>query len=169
MNKDIKNKIKEMMNSKAFTYFLRGFGAAVLAVIIFQAGVFVGFHKASFGRDFGDNYMRNFGPSRGHGMPMMKDNIDNFPNSHGAVGKIIKIELPSIIVSDKDGTEKIVNINDDTKIRSMRDDVKSSDLKVDSFVVVIGTPNSNGQIEAKFIRVMPSDLLLQDKPMMPVR
>ena len=37
----------------------------------------------------------------------------------------------------------------------MKSNITTNDLKLDDFVVVIGTPNTQGQIEAKFIRVMP--------------
>jgi hypothetical protein len=40
-------------------------------------------------------------------------------------------------------------------IERLRETVKISDLKVDDFVVVIGEPNDSGQIEAKFIRLLP--------------
>ena len=73
-------------------------------------------------------------------------------------GKIIKIELPTIIVMDKDNTEKVVLIKDDTKIQNKKQDIKNLDLKVDDFIVVIGSPDDQGQIEAKFIRLMPAGM-----------
>jgi len=120
----------------------------------------VGFHKASFGHAWEDNYARNFGmmPDR----PEFGFGKDNFPNANGAIGKIIKIELPTIIVQDKDNTEKVILITDNTKIQKIREDVKNTDLKVEDFVVVIGSPNDKGQIEAKFIRLMPSPELLNN-------
>jgi hypothetical protein len=64
-------------------------------------------------------------------------------------------------VQDNDGTEKIVLIKDDTSIRSMRDDISKDRLKVDDFIVVIGSPNAQGQIEAKLIRLMPAGIPIQ--------
>jgi hypothetical protein len=49
-----------------------------------------------------------------------------------------------------------VVIKEDTAIMRFRETIKPSDLKVDDSIVVIGEPNDAGQIEAKFIRVMPS-------------
>ena len=43
----------------------------------------------------------------------------------------------------------------DTQVEDMRSKIANTDLKLNDFVVVIGEPNSQGQIEAKFIRVMP--------------
>jgi len=147
----IKGDLKKVLESKVAVKILYGIGIVIVAMLIFSAGITVGFHKASFGRAWGENYERNFGmmPNR----PIFGQ--DNFPNANGAVGKIIKIELPNIIVQDKDNTEKVVTIKTDTNIQKERDNIKTTDLKIDDFIVVIGTPNEQGQIEAKFIRVMP--------------
>ena len=148
---NISEKIRKVFDSKTSFRILCGIGIAIVALLIFSAGVDVGFHKASFGRAWGENYEHNFGfvPNP----PVFGG--DNFPNANGAIGKIIKIELPTIIVQDKDNTEKVVLIKNDTQIQEMRAPITSNDLKIDNFVVVIGTPNTQGQIEAKFIRVMP--------------
>jgi hypothetical protein len=58
-------------------------------------------------------------------------------------------------VQDRNNIEKVILIKDDTKIQKMMFDIKASDLIVDDFVTIIGSPNNQGQIEAKFIRVMP--------------
>jgi hypothetical protein len=149
--KEIHEKLKKIFESKVLIGILYGIGIVIIILVVFSVGVSVGFNKASFGRDWGNNYERNFGMQ-----PMPPFGQDNFPNAHGSIGKIIKIELPTIIVQDQDQTEKVVLIKDDTKIQKMRDTIAATDLKVDDFVVVIGLPNNQGQIEAKFIRMMPS-------------
>lgn len=140
-----------VFESKIAFGILCGIGVVLVALLIFYVGVNVGFHKASFGRAWGDNYERNFGfgPDR----PLLGN--DNFPNANGAIGKIIKIELPTIIVQDKDNTEKVVLIENDTKIEKAMTSITSSDLSINDFVVAIGSPNDQGQVEAKFIRIMP--------------
>ena len=154
--KKIYEDIKKFFESKVSFRVLCGIGIVIVVLLIFSAGVTVGFHKASFGRAWGENYERNFGmrPNR----PMF--GRDNFPNASGAIGKIIKIELPNIIVQDKDNTEKAVLIGSDTKVQQGRVDMKAIDLKIDNFVVVIGSPNEKGVIEAKFIRLIPVPELL---------
>jgi hypothetical protein len=156
MNTKIKHSFKEIMReiseSKILKVIICGFGILVVVCAIFEAGVIAGFHKASFERDWGDNYSRNFGPRGAQMMP------ENFPNAHGAVGRIIKIELPTIIVEDKDNTEKVVLISDTTQIRKMREVVKKEDLTLDTSVVVIGSPDAEGQIEARLIRILPVPL-----------
>jgi hypothetical protein len=143
--------IKKFFESKLLLRILCGIGILIIALIIFYAGVTVGIYKASFGRAWAENYERNFGFGPDHPL----SGINNFPNANGAIGKIIKIELPTIIVQDKDNTEKVILTTDDTQIQKMKENIATSDLKISDFVVVIGTPNAQGQIEAKFIRVMP--------------
>jgi len=161
--KKIHEKLEKVFKSKVFVGILYGFGVAVVAVFIFSAGVSVGFHKASFGRAWGENYKNNFGMMPGGPIPNFGK--DNFPNAHGAIGKIIKIELPTIIVQDKDNTEKVILIKDDTQIQKMKDKIQTNDLKIDDFIVVIGSPNDKGQIEAKFIRLMPAPDFLNQPQM----
>ena len=158
--KKIYEDIKKVFESKITTRVLVIIGVIIIAMLIFSAGIFVGFRKAGFGRDWGENYERNFGMRPGN----MMFGRDNFPNSHGAVGKIIKAELPTIIVQDRDNTEKVILIKDDTKIQKMMFNIKASDLAVDDFVTIIGSPNSQGQIEAKFIRVMPLGIPITPPP-----
>jgi len=164
--KKIYEDIKKVFESKVSTRILVGIGIIIVALLIFSAGIAVGFHKASFGRAWGENYERNFGmrPNR----PILGE--DNFPNAHGAIGKIIKIELPTIIVQDsKDNTEKVVLIKNDTQIQKMMTIIKASDLLVDDFVVIIGSPNNQGQIEAKFIRVMPAGMPVFPQTSAPIK
>ena len=141
--------IKKAFESKTSFRILCAIGIILVALLIFSAGVTVGFHKASYGHAWEENYEHNFGMRPNNPL------FDNFPNASGAIGKIIKIALPTIIVQDKDNTEKVVLINDDTKIQKIKELVTPNDLTIDDFIVVIGNPNSQGQIEAKFIRIMP--------------
>ena len=163
--KKIYEDIKKVFESRFSFKILCGIGIVIIALLIFSAGVTVGFHKASFGRAWGENYNENFGMGHHNGdlggigrIGMM----DYFPNAHGATGKIIKMELPNIIVQDKDNTEKTILINTDTKIQKGRQNITTVDLKVDDFIVAIGSPNDKGVIETKFIRVIPSPELLNN-------
>jgi|SRR3989344_4521504 len=144
---------KELLQSKVPKKILYGIGIAVIALVIFQAGVFVGYHKAAFSYRWGDNYYRTFGePQKRFGREFPRG---GFSDAHGATGKIIKIDLPTFVVQGQDNIEKIVVIKNDTAIRRSRNAAQQTDLKIDDFVVVIGSPNDQGQIEAKLIRLMP--------------
>ena len=159
--KEIKEKIGKMFESKIFVGILYGIGIVIILLLVLSAGISIGFHKASFGRAWGDNYERNFGMRPDRPLFVFKGN-DTFPNAHGAIGKIIKIELPTVIVQDKDSTEKVILTENDTQIQRMRGNITINDLKINDFMVVIGSPNLQGQIEAKLIRVMPSPELMLD-------
>lgn len=129
-------------------------GGVVLLLIVFQAGVHVGYHKAAFSYSFGDNYYRNFG-ERHDGRGPFGMEKERFSEAHGALGKIISITASTLIVEDKDNIEKIIIVNDDTTIKRFRDNATIGDLKVSDFIVVIGSPNDQSQIEAKLIRILP--------------
>jgi len=151
--KKVHEKIANFFESKVLVGILYGIGIVIVLALVFSAGISVGFRKAGFSRAWGENYERNFGT---HSMRPPLFDKENFPNAHGAVGKIIKTELPTIIVQDKDQIEKVVLIKDDTKIQKRREEIKQEQLTVDDFLVVVGSPNDRGQIEAKLIRVMPA-------------
>ncbi len=148
--------IKQWLQSPMFIKILCGAGVLVFALAIFQAGIFVGFHKARFSYRFGDNYSRNFaGPLGSFSIRGMMGS-GGFTDSHGVTGKILKVSLPTLVIEGADKIEKIVVITDQTEIREFRGDLKPADLKVDDSAVIIGTPNDQGQIEAKLIRILPA-------------
>lgn len=138
----------------------KGFKGVLIIVVIliflslgFQLGLMVGFRKASFSYQWGDNYHRNFaGPRNG-----FLNNFDrnDFMDAHGTIGQIMKIDDPTVIIRGQDSLEKIVLVNDKTIINRFRENIKLSNLKVDDMIVVIGDPNDGGQLMAKLIRLLP--------------
>lgn len=151
----IKEKLNKIVESKNFRKIIYILGAVFILALVFQAGMMVGFRKASFSRDWGNNYERNFGPKR-EASRLLKDGMRDIPNANGAIGKIIKVDFPNITVLDKDQTEKVVIIKDDTSILERKEILTKDSLTVDKFIIVIGNPNAQGQIEAKLIRIMPN-------------
>jgi len=154
--------LKKVFDGKVLFRILVVIFILIVVVLIFFAGVIVGFHKASFGRAWGEHYYENFGMGYGPGarwMVMMPPHLDvgggYFPDAHGATGKIIKIELPNLIALGQDNIEKTILINTDTKIEEGGKEIASSDLKINDFIITIGSPDERGVIEAKFIRVLP--------------
>ena len=132
----------------------------IIALIIFQAGVFVGYGKAMFYRSIGDRYSPyDQKHARGEGFGEFGNFISdaNLPGGHGAVGKIVSINLPNIVVASPDNVEKTVNISNDTLIRQFRDTIGEKDLKVGDYVIVLGDTSStdNAVVNAKLIRLLP--------------
>lgn len=151
MNIDFK-KISESKNVRVLIYTL---AILFIAICIFQAGMFVGFHKASFSYNYGENFYKEAFGERREGFGMMGMQRDMYMGGHGATGKIVKITLPTILVSGYDNTEKIIRLDDDTVIREFRNELTPQNLKVDDMIVVIGSPNDAGEIQAKLIRILP--------------
>lgn len=142
------------MKSKLAMGILAGIGAVVLALLVFRAGVYVGMRKADFSYRWGENYHRNFGGPREGFMPGMFR--EGEPSAHGAFGKIISLSMPTFTVESSEGVEKLVRIGDGTAIVQFHEPVASSSLAVGDYVVVIGEPNTQGEIEAGLVRVMPA-------------
>ncbi|MHB1316748.1 MAG: DUF5666 domain-containing protein [Minisyncoccota bacterium] len=147
--------IKDFIQSKSFRGILIGLGISIVTLTIFQVGVSVGYRKAIFSHRLGDNFEKNFKDPRGgfgfKGDPREMD----MPGGHGAAGKIVSISLPVIIVAGPDNLEKTVVVNDDTEIREFRNNITKDKLQVGSYIIVLGTPDDKGQIDAKLIRLAP--------------
>lgn len=146
-------KLKEFLESKNFKNILIVIGILAIVSFIFQAGMFVGFRKASFFCDWGENYKKNFGQPRSDFRGMMKRDM---PNSNGVIGEVVEVSLPSILVAGDDGVEKIVNIGSRSLIRKFRDDVSADTIKIGDSVLVVGSPAKGGMIDARLIRIMPT-------------
>jgi len=146
--------LKNFIQSKP--YMALALSAAIVAVIflIFSIGMYVGFHKARFSYQWGENYHRNFaGPKGGFFEDFGgKDFID----ANGVAGQIMKIDGFTLIIKGRDNMERIILVEEDTTIMRFKESVKLAGIKPDDFIVAIGEPNNQGQIEAKFVRILPS-------------
>lgn len=145
--------IKKAPQSKTFFKVIVAVGIVIAIACIFQAGVWTGYRKAAYSFRWGDSYYRSFGGPRGQFAPGLPHG--EMMEAYGVGGRIIKIDLPLLVVEDRDNTEKTVLLKDDTVIRRFRDEIEPADLGIDDQIVVIGEPNDLSQIEAKLIRVMP--------------
>jgi hypothetical protein len=136
-----------------------GLGIFALVVLIFGAGIFVGGIKARFSYRWAESYHKNFaGPPAGFfdnwRMPLPPPG--DFIEGHGTFGEIIKINDSDMVVKGQANVEKIIIITKDTVIEKGRETGKKEELKIGDQIIIIGEPNDSGQIEAKFIRVLPS-------------
>jgi len=148
--------LSTLFQSKTFMGILYGIGIAIILLVVFQAGVFMGYKRADFSRKWGENYLENFtGPPRG-----MMQGIEprGMMNPHGVFGSVIKMDVSSVVIKGPDGIEKIVLVEDDTSIRRYEEAINLADIKAGENLVVIGSPDDKGQIEAKLIRVMTEDM-----------
>lgn len=124
----------------------------IWSVLILQLGIKVGFSKASYFFKYSDSYYKNI-----KGKPNMPLGLEDndLPRSHGAIGKILQIAFPNLIIEDNDGLEKIVVLGNGTIIKKFGQSASTSDIRSNDFAIVIGTPNERSEIDAKLIRILP--------------
>lgn len=146
--------LKNIGESKKFKVVMLLIVALVFTLIIFRAGVLVGYRKAAFSYRFGENYYQSFVGDRPG--PFHAFFGRDLPGGSGAVGKIVRISLPNLVVVGSDNIEKVVVVDTDVAIRRFRDSISATDLRVGDFVVVLGSPDDKGEVMAKLIRVMPA-------------
>lgn len=144
------------LQSSTTKVVLTTIAAMIGLMLVFQLGVFVGFHKAAFAFRWGDNYHRNFGGPQGGFLRDFEGR--DFINGHGTAGTIASIDGQTLVIKDRDHAEKIIHIETDTAITKGRDAATIADLQPDLNVVVIGSPQDDGSINAKMIRVFANDL-----------
>jgi hypothetical protein len=129
---------------------------AILALlVVFGLGIVVGYRRAIFASSFGENYYRNF-----YGDPLARPamgmvNMGSI-TSHGVVGEVIDVGSGTIAVKSAMGDEASIVIASNTPIREMGSAVPIEEIVVGDNVAIIGEPNSNGQVDAKFIRIFES-------------
>ncbi len=147
--------MKDLLQSSKTRAILWILGAAIVILLVFGAGVLVGYHGAFYVGRFGENYYHNF--------------FGEFPpgrmaNGHGVAGEVIDMASSTLSVRDADGDESSVLIVPATVIREANRTIALSDVRVGNGVVVIGAPNENGQIEAQLVRVFASSSSLPVPP-----
>lgn len=149
--------LQEYIQSKTARRILMGIGVLIVVLFVFEAGIWVGYRRGTFTCKLSDNYFRIFGEEQGEHMGLRGQILrGEMPGGHGATGKIVNVNLPMLVVADANRIEKSVHINEDTLIKRINETITASDLKTDDFIIVMGNPNDQGQIEARLIRVLPA-------------
>jgi hypothetical protein len=142
--------LKTFYTSKKVKYALGALVLLAVLLFVFQAGVIVGISRANFSGQLGDNYSRMFDGGHPEGV------TPNAPLGYGTSGKILSLSNGTITVGAGDNTEKIVKITADTIIRVSHSQATTTDLKVGDSIVVVGSPDTKGEIEARLIRIVPT-------------
>lgn len=142
-----------LLSSKKFWIVIGILLGLASLLLVFQAGMSIGERKAAFACRWADNYQRNFaGPKKGF--------MSRFPNpeiieSHGAFGRVLRVDPSSLVIKRPDGIERIVDVSTDTEILRTRFRINLSDVQTDEEAVVIGRPTEDGRIRAGLIRILP--------------
>ncbi len=156
MNEEKQNNKKT--NHDILKRIIIGLASFAVVVLIFGVGMFVGGMKAKFSYRWAESYHKNFaGPKTGFLGDWRNFPKGDFIEGHGVFGKIIELNDSGFVIFDikkKEDTEKMIVINEDTIIKKGKE-ITKDELKVGDQVVIIGSPNEEGQIEAKLIRTFP--------------
>ena len=158
VNEDKHHDHKKPVSPDALKVIILALAGLAAAILIFGAGVKVGGLKARYAYRWADNYHKNFaGPGRGFMMDDWRNfTKEDFMEGHGVFGEIIELNGQNLIIKGAKDTENIIIINQDTVLKKRRDTVAKDALKIGDKVVIIGSPNEQGQIEAKLIRIFNS-------------
>lgn len=143
----------EFFKSSKFKAILYLLVLLLAAVIIFEGGVAVGYHRAAFSYQWNDNYFHDVRDPRSVFAAFSRGPDD--PNPHGAIGQVVSVDLPKFMVKGTNSAEQVVIIGPNTSLRRLRGDGTSTDLKAGQQVIVIGSPDDRGEIQASFIRILP--------------
>ena len=160
--------IKTFVASKTFKTILWGIGGLIIILGVFAAGINVGLHKARYSYQWGANYERNFTqmPARGMmgargpaGPGGMMGNVSGsgFRNAHGLAGTVTSVTGNTVVVTDRDNKENTVNVGSQTILKSGGATIAIGDLKTGEHIVVLGSPDSSGVINADLIRVFDNN------------
>lgn len=156
------------LNNRKIGVTLVVIGIVIYSLLVFRAGVSVGFHKAGFAGAFGRNLEANLiGPGpRMMGLAGLGDGRsamyirrtfdERLPGGHGAVGEVVDTDLPRIVIESPDNLERTILIGSTTKVRKLQQQARPEDIRVNDFIIVLGNPDDAGQIAAKLVRIMPA-------------
>ncbi len=142
----------QFFKTRKFRAIIGGLALIILLLVTFRAGMALGFRRAIFTMHWNDNYERNF---FGRKPGMAGFGRRELMNTHGTVGEIIKVDAQTLTVLEREGGEKAVIFSKETAVKKADETIAPSDLKAGDMVAVLGSPNEEGQIEAKLIRVLP--------------
>lgn len=153
---------KKFMQSGILKWIIFGLFFFIIVILVFGIGILVGEKKAKFSYRWAEHYHKMFaGPKRGFFGDWRRFPKGEFIEGHGSFGEIIEIKGNEFVIKGKDGVEKVILITDKTIIKKGREKIMGKDLKIGNWVVIIGSPNEEGKIEAKFIRVFNGDLMMR--------
>ncbi len=137
----------------------------MFGLISFRIGVHVGFRKANFANNWGNNYYkRTFGePKKPRGFEPFFGKMggirsDVFTNSGSVSGEVVSLTDKTLVVMGQDGIEKNIILEKITRIKKFRDNVGIEEIKTGDSVVVFGSPNTDGEIIANLVRIIPKEL-----------
>lgn len=127
-------RFESLFASKWLRYGLVAISGLIVLILVFGAGFAAGRWSAS---PFGQ---------------FVRTSRDVTSRSgHGAIGMVQTIDGQKITIQSRDGKLETILVSDDTKFDKNFQKISFSDLKVNDQIVVIGSPNEDGEINARLI------------------
>lgn len=117
---------------------LIGLGIVVSVALVFGAGFFIGRFTS-----------RNAPPI----VPLLERGFLG-TGSHGATGAIEVIQDKTIILKVRDGTSRQIVTDSATRFERNLRKINLSDLKTGDRIIVVGTPDAQGILKARVIRII---------------
>ena len=141
-------------HSRKFKWLIFALVELIIFIGVFALGLNIGFRKAGFTYSWASHYKSNFGaPQTAQLIPPPPSN--GYFNPHGVFGQILSANgTTSVIIKDSDSNEKTILLSPGAVIRQDYQTILPQNLKAGEQIVVIGEPNDQGQIQAKFIRII---------------
>ncbi|HEY5220806.1 MAG TPA: DUF5666 domain-containing protein [Candidatus Paceibacterota bacterium] len=145
--------MSNLLQSKKVRAVLWILGGLIALFVVFGLGIAVGYDRAGFAAGFDRNYYRIFfGGTPGGPIGLMAPPMPSA--THGVVGTIIDVGTSTISVTDQENNEQSIMVSLGTVIRDGDSDSAIGDMVVGDQIAVIGEPDNDGQIEARFIRII---------------
>lgn len=145
---------QKVIHHDILKWIIVGLLAIIVIILVFGVGVLIGEMKARFSYRWAEQYHRIFaGPRTGFFGDWRTFPRGGFIEAHGNFGEIIETKENEFLIKGKEDVEKVILITDKTIIQKGREEVEKENLKIGDWVVVIGSPNKEGKIEAKLIRI----------------
>ncbi len=157
--------MSNLLGSKIVRTIIWVLAGLIMVFIAFGFGVRVGEDRAGFASGFDRHYFRDFvgigagGGMMGSGTPIGGQMFGGMPVPvvmHGLAGTVVVVTPPTIMVEDEQNNEQSVVVATGTIIREYGGTISLGGIMTGDQVAVIGSPNADGQVVARFIRVFPA-------------
>lgn len=125
------------MQNKWWKYGMFGIAGMLALCIVFGAGIFVGRWSV-----------------RGNALRPLQLGVALISGTHGAVGTIQSIDGQSIRVHLRNGSTETIRVDSQTRIDHNRRVVGLQNLKIGDEILAIGSPDAQGEMSARFVRVV---------------
>lgn len=157
--------MSNLLESKVVRTIIWVLAGLIVIFVAFGLGVRVGEDRAGFASGFDRHYFQDFvgsgpgGGRMGSGTPVGGQMFGGMPVPvvmHGLAGTVVVVTPPTITVEDLQNNEQSVVVATGTIIREYGGTIALGSIAAGDQVAVIGSPNADGQVVARFIRVFPA-------------